>query len=119
MEGHGPEEEHTTSIYQNDMFSKHLVIIFVPLHKLVPALPGAKKLPEMLVNERAHLIKELGVRKYLTFSCKWYICVINPMDPPTPRAHHKRGNGRNVKSQKTGRRYFLPFYRTLIDTLGI
>lgn len=114
MEGHGPEEEHTTSIYQNDMFSKLLVTIFVPLRKLVPA----KKLPEMLVNERTHLIKELGVRKYLTFSCKWCICVINPMDTPTPREHHKRGNGRNVKSQKMGRRYFLPFYRTLIDTIG-
>lgn len=101
------------------MLSKLLVTIFVSLHKLVPVLPGAKKLPEMLANERTHLMKNLGVRKYLTFSCMWYICVINPMDTPMPREDHRRGNGRTVKSQKMGRRYFLPFYRTLIGTLGI
>lgn len=101
------------------MLSKLLVTIFVSLHKLVPVLPGANKLPEMLANERTHLMKNLGVRKYLTFSCMWYICVINPMDAPMPREHHRRGNGRTVKSQKIGRRYFLPFYRTLIGTLGI
>lgn len=61
------------------MFSKVLVTIFVSLHKLVPALPEAKKFPEILVNARTHLIKELGVGKYLTSSCNWYICVINPM----------------------------------------